>query len=275
MNERRVGGQCGRPACALVPCRGGLLAPARRAEADEAALLFVPQGERQATQALPQRDAVHLAQLGIALEALAEAVVRNPAAQVMHVVGADIRREPAHHRRQMEIGAALERGPVEVPRAFRSPVRRLELVLHVEQPDADGPGQQRDRHLHHGEPVEADQETHRDDNQRRQEVAQQDVGQEPPAPAQHVERQPELDDENPGRRDADHNDRVAIAAVAQLPPPGQRRVFADRQRRYIADPARVEIARGRVMDRVRIAPVFVRRERDQSDQPPDHVVGPA
>jgi len=45
------------------------------AEADQAAPLLVPQCERQAPHALPERDAIYLLELRVALEAFVEAVV--------------------------------------------------------------------------------------------------------------------------------------------------------------------------------------------------------
>lgn len=79
---------------------GGSLSPGfqtslHRAEAHEVALFFVPQGEGQTFYALPYGDTVHLSQLRIAPEAVREAIVRDSAAQMVDMMGADICGEPA------------------------------------------------------------------------------------------------------------------------------------------------------------------------------------
>lgn len=54
--------------------------------------------------------------------------------------------KPAEDRRQLEIGAAVQRGGVEVPVAITLPLSRVELVLDIEKPVACPRG-----HHNHGQ----------------------------------------------------------------------------------------------------------------------------
>ena len=58
----------------------------------------------------------------------------------MDVVDADIAGEPAQHERQVVMRRAVQCGMLELPLFAFRPVRLLELVLDVEQPDAHGTG---------------------------------------------------------------------------------------------------------------------------------------
>ena len=54
----------------------------------------------------------------------------------MHVVDPDVGGEPAEHAREFVMRAAVERGLMQIPVLGTRPVRLLELMLHVEQPNA-------------------------------------------------------------------------------------------------------------------------------------------
>src|SRR3954452_7136076 len=54
---------------------------------------------------------------------------------MVYVVKADIARKELQQPRQLQVRAALERGAVVSPVAVVPPVRVLELVLYVKQPD--------------------------------------------------------------------------------------------------------------------------------------------
>ena len=77
-----------------------------------------------------------------------EVVVRNPRIQVVHVMQADVAREEPEHPRQLEVRASPQRRVGVFPAARALPVGLLELVLHVEQPDACGAGEKRRRRPH-------------------------------------------------------------------------------------------------------------------------------
>jgi hypothetical protein len=59
---------------------------------------------------------------------------------VVDVVVADVGGEPVQPPRQVVEGAAVDGGAVEVPLLAVVPVGLLELVLDVEQPDAERAG---------------------------------------------------------------------------------------------------------------------------------------
>jgi hypothetical protein len=77
--------------------------------------------------------------------AFAQAIVRNPAGKMMDVVEPDIPGHPVQRRRQIVERGALQRRRAKVPVPLGLPVRLLELVLNVEEPNANGCGQQNDR----------------------------------------------------------------------------------------------------------------------------------
>src|SRR5437870_5779599 len=98
---------------------------------------FIPKHETHATEALKQRQSTHAVKLGMVAQRLRQAVIGNAAAKVVHMMRADVRREPAQNSRQVVIGASLQSRFVQAPFPVMGPERILELVLHVEQPDPD------------------------------------------------------------------------------------------------------------------------------------------
>jgi hypothetical protein len=75
----------------------------------------------------------------------------------MDMVDADVRREPAQNTRQVIVGTAMQRSFVKIPGLVMGPGGVLELVLDIEQPDADRRRQNRDRQVHQQEWRTADQ----------------------------------------------------------------------------------------------------------------------
>jgi hypothetical protein len=63
------------------------------------------------------------------------------------MVHPDIGGEPAQDARQGIMGAAVQRRLVKIPALVTGPQRVLELVLDVEQPDANRTCKKRDRQL--------------------------------------------------------------------------------------------------------------------------------
>ena len=84
-----------------------------------------------------------------------------------------------------------------------------------------------------------------------------------------------LQDEQIGRADAEHDDRMAVEAIAQPAPSGQREIFAHGQGVDIADAAMIEIAGARVMDRMRASPEVVGRQCQDTEDAADPVIGNA
>ena len=85
-------------------------------------------------------------------------------------------------------------------------------------------------------------------------------------PAAHdTDRQPVLHEKQVGRAQAEHDERVAIEAIAELPPAGQREVLVHRQRVDIADAATFEVAGAGVVDGVAAPPSVVGRQRQRAD----------
>src|SRR4029078_4692108 len=79
---------------------------------------------------------------------------------MMDMVHADIGGKPAQDNWQVIMRTAVQPGFVKIPAFITSPERILELVLDIEQPDADRGGEKRDPKLHTQEWTNADQPDH-------------------------------------------------------------------------------------------------------------------
>ncbi len=69
----------------------------------------------------------------------------------MHMVHTDVGGEPAQNAGQIVMRAAIERSVVRFPCVILSPEGIFELMLDVEQPNADLRGKKGDRKLHEQE----------------------------------------------------------------------------------------------------------------------------
>ncbi len=72
--------------------------------------------------------------------------------------------------------------------------------------------------------------------------------------------------------DAEHDERMAIQAVTPSLPARPREIFGDGQRIHVADTAAIEVAVCRMVNRMRLLPVRVRRQREDSKNPAEPVV---
>ena len=119
------------------PLLAGVAASLR--ERDETAALFVPQLQANRADALPEGEDRDLVEDLVVVVRALEVVVRDARVQVVDVVQADVPGEELQRLRQVQVGAALERRLGVAPVLGTLPVDVLELVLHVEQPDAGRP----------------------------------------------------------------------------------------------------------------------------------------
>jgi hypothetical protein len=77
--------------------------------------------------------------------------------QVVDVVEADISGEPLQDARHAEIGRAAQRRRHEGPLRLPQPDRRLEAVLHREDPHAHNGRDDHDWHMHGNHALESEQ----------------------------------------------------------------------------------------------------------------------
>src|SRR6516165_10319666 len=94
-----------------------------------------------------------------------ESIKGDSTAKVVHMMHTDIGREPAQNARQLIMGATMKRCLVQVPARSVSPKRLLELMLNVEEPNANGRRQKRNRQMHKQEWLHAHEPHHRKDDQ--------------------------------------------------------------------------------------------------------------
>src|SRR5689334_25004522 len=122
------------------------------------------------------------------------------------------------------------------------------------------------------ERTDAHQPHHSDDETRDGSVGRHGAEPRLPASTHEAEWQPVFDDEQKGRTQAEHDERMSVHAVKKPAPLGQSEVLAHCQRVDVPDSAAIEIARRRVVDRVSASPEVVRREREHPDRAPDPIV---
>ena len=106
---------------------------------------LVPKHEAHALQALKQSKSANAAKLGVFAENPRQSVERYPAAEVVYMMHADVRREPAQDCRKVVVRTAVQGRFFKAPIRLMRPECPLELVLHVEQPYSDRPSEQNDR----------------------------------------------------------------------------------------------------------------------------------
>src|SRR5580704_3773376 len=121
-----------------------LNAPAHLTKGYEAPPTFVPKHEADALQTLKQAKSANAAKLGMFAENPRQSVERYSAAEVVDMMHADVRREPAQDSRKLVVRTAAQGCFFEAPFGLMRPERHLELMLHVEQPYSDRPSEQND-----------------------------------------------------------------------------------------------------------------------------------
>lgn len=151
-------------------------------------------------------------------------------------------------------------------------MRIFKLVLDIKQPDAGRSGKQHDRQVdqqerdHSDRPYEecCESDDHGICGHRRNPWQR--------AGFHHAERQPLLEEEEPGGADTEHDQRMPVQAVAEPSPARQGCVFRDGERRDIADAPFIQVAGRGVVFRVGAAPIVVGCQRQHADHPACPVV---
>ena len=93
-----------------------------------------------------------------------------------------------------------------------------------------------------------------------------------PATSHQSDRQSMLHNEQIGRTQTEHEQRVAVEPIAEPAPTRQGEILAHCQRGDVADAAALEIARACVMDCMASTPGIVGRQRQRADHAPNPVV---
>src|SRR5262245_2614197 len=144
-------------------------------KAHELPLLLAPEVETKRFEARPERDRGHLLKPGVLVVALLQRVVRDARAEMVNMVQPDIAGEPLQHFRQLEVGAAAQRGGGIIPVAMALPVSTLELVLDVEHPDPAQARYKGNRQLDHEVSLNPDRRLHHDEQRQDEDVAEVDT----------------------------------------------------------------------------------------------------
>ena len=183
------------------------------------------------------------------------------------MVEADVAAEELEELRQLQVGAALQRGVGVAPALPRLPVGVLELVLDVEEEDAGDAGQHRGGHLDQQPVDRADRRDRRPTRMKKRDVGQPDAVD--LARAHVLVPEARADHQRPERADDEEDPGAAEEPVGEAALPGARLVLGDGQRLDVALAAAVEVPGGAVVDGMVVAPVGERLEDEQAGDPAD------
>src|SRR6185437_1586986 len=140
------------------------------AKADEPAGCFVPKHEPNARNALSQRQSAGFGEIRTNAKHDRQSIKRDPAAEMVDMMDADVGSEPTQHDRKVVMRTAVNGSVTKAPRLSSSPKRILELVLHVEQPHPQRGADEHDRQVHEQERDQAHRVYHADRCEKNREV---------------------------------------------------------------------------------------------------------
>lgn len=187
-------------------------------------------------------------------------------------VQADIAADPLQRLGQFVIRTSLQGRFYRIPLALPGPIDPLELMLHVEQPDTDSPGQEEDGHLDHQVRAQPDRKACQNND-----PEQHDIGDGcAPSLSFFV---PEIeqalgDQEGISRPHAEENKGIAVKPVGELRFPRRSQVLLDRQRPDVAHTPVVQIGVGAMVDLVIALPGSEGRKGQQACHDAEDLVGP-
>ena len=124
---------------------------------------------------------------------------------------------------------AKERSIVRVPGMILSPNRIFELMLDVEQPNADRRSKKGDRKLHDQEGAEAKKVNHDAGDQCYCGIHSHGADPKPPIGIGKPERQAVAEQEVVSRANHEHDERMAIEMISNATQPRQRPILPNRQ----------------------------------------------
>ena len=94
-------------------------------------LRFVPKGESDTGKALHKGEPADLREFRVLAQHTRQAIERDAAAEVMYVVDADIRSQPAQDTRKIVMRTAMKRRVMQIPVLIITPIGVLELMLDI------------------------------------------------------------------------------------------------------------------------------------------------
>ena len=139
----------------------------------------------------------------------------------MQVVNADVAGEPHQGLRQIVEGASVQGGLGMRPVGLMLPMGVLELVLHIKQPDADGGADEDNRQLNGEERADANGVDQQCRDRHQAKIGQERASPGHGASAHRAERQPVSQDEEIGRSQSEHDDRMPVKPITQSATPAE------------------------------------------------------
>ena len=107
------------------------------AEGDHATVDLVPKSKLDGLEAVEEPEFRGILEEGVRMVAALQVVIGNTWVEVVDVVVADVSGEPLKDSRKVVVAASSHGGGRVVPVVTGGPVRVLELVLDVEQPETE------------------------------------------------------------------------------------------------------------------------------------------
>ena len=136
----------------------------------------------------------------------------------------------------------IERGIVRFPSMILSPDRIFELMLDVEQPNADRRGKKGDRKLHEQERSGTKKVDHDAGHQGYCGIRSQGADPKSPIGMAKPERQAVAEQEVVGRPNPEHDEGVTIETISNATQARQRPILLNRQGVDVAGPTLIEVA---------------------------------
>ena len=186
------------------------------------------------------------------------------------MVEADVARDPLQPGRKLVVGAAGKRG------LDRVPVRRFA----PSRTDRTGAGRRRARSREAGDELrrdedgevgfQSDRESEEGDGDREGQVVEQDAP-DPQGLPVIARRQAVHHEEEEERAEHEEDYRITVGPILEALEEGASPIFVDRHRPHVADASAIEVARGRMMKSMGVAPFAERREGQEAEEPADPI----
>lgn len=186
-------------------------------ESDDLVLFFVPQPQDEKTKTMQQRYRLHRLKQRYFLLHFIQTVVRYARAEMMNVMEADVAAEELKDFRKFVVRTPLQCGFEEIPLFVMLPVRIIELVLHVKEPQSEHPREPDHREHNANEGNKSDQHAHPGSDRDKRNGRPMHASFFPRTGM--VRRKPVSNIEHHQRSGKDHRHRIPVDAVHKAFPP--------------------------------------------------------
>lgn len=225
-------------------------------KADESLSLLIPQIHLKGAQAGSNRKRLDRLEFGYRIVAILKIVVGDSGLDMMDMMQPDAAGEPLKDSWQFVVGAARQRSGQRIPLLMPSPIPSVKLMLDIEHPYPKRTGDQQDRQLNLHVGPKADRQARHPDESHQCEIGEDDTELLNPLGSSVWDSMPNREDNH--RANDEHEHRISIGSIEGPFPPGKGQELLNRQGPHITGAPSIQVAHGRVMDRMGPAPLLKR-----------------